>query len=142
MSHDESDLNDLLARLAKAREEEAKLTAVRRDLEDAVILAAQRFATDTDGSCPTEGTVRLHADDAVAAVLFQMDRKFDEDVLDSIYTDISDAVREKLVRIKREVGVTEYKRICKDGPAELRVAVQRAVISKPARPRITITPKE
>jgi hypothetical protein len=73
-------------------------------------------------------------------VKYSINRKIDQDELKKIYADIPTEIRERLIRLKPELNLTEYKYLLRNEPAIYNL-VSNAVIETAAKPYLTIEEK-
>lgn len=71
------------------------------------------------------------------SVKYSVNRKFDTDGLSRIFAKIPEAIRDRLIRMKPEINMTEYKYLLKNEPAIYNL-VSEAVIETPAKPYLTL----
>lgn len=73
-------------------------------------------------------------------VKYSINRKIDQDELKKIYAEIPAEIRERLIRLKPELNLTEYKYLLRNEPAIYNL-VSNAVIETAAKPYLTIEEK-
>jgi hypothetical protein len=69
----------------------------------------------------------------------KVNRSWDTDTLSAIYSDIPSAIRDRLIRTKYEVDVRELRYVENNEPA-IYAAVSKALVTKPAKPTVTVDP--
>lgn len=69
----------------------------------------------------------------------KLNRTFDEAALGKIYSDIPEAIRDRLIRIKYELDLREYRFIASNEPELLRL-IAPAIVTKPAKPAVSVEP--
>lgn len=78
--------------------------------------------------------------DYVLKIKYSINRKVDQNELSKIYSKIPEAIRDRLIRLKPEINITEYKFLLRNEPAIYNL-VSSAVIETAAKPYLTIEEK-